>query len=294
MNLEAFYLLPLCSAVLYPIGSLFLKQALAEGAGALRTIFLSNLGIALCFLPLLPFTDAPPVWSEVAWPILTGVVFFLGQVFTILALKVGDVSVQAPLMGTKTVFVALASIFFLPEGIPSAWWWAAGITALAVFLLGNSEHTTFHHAAACVCFSLLSAAFYGLTDVLVQTRSGAFSRIPFALVMTSTTALLSCGIIPLFNAPLNQLPRSARAALCWGSLAIGVQALLLNIALAFFGRATAMNVLYSSRGLWGIILVWFAGHLFANRERESVPRAIMAKRLLGALLLCLAIVLVLA
>ena len=105
-----FYLLcPLASAILYPIGNLFLKRSIHEGGGLLRSLFVSNIVLALSFTPLLVFLREGPDWSQWHWPVLTGCCYFLGQLFTLIAIKSGDVSVQTPMMGMKLIFVAVVS-----------------------------------------------------------------------------------------------------------------------------------------------------------------------------------------
>ena len=52
-----------------------------------------------------------------------------------------------------------------------------------------------------------------------------------------------------------------------------------------------MNVLYTTRGVWGVLLVWVFGHWFANTERSLGP-AVLTRRLIGAILLLAAIALV--
>jgi len=54
--------------------------------------------------------------------------------------------------------------------------------------------------------------------------------------------------------------------------------------------ATTTNVLYNSRGVWSVVLVWWVGHWFGNTERARGP-GVMLRRLAGSLLLLSAILL---
>ena len=103
------FLLPLVSAIIYPFASLFLKRSLTEGCGLLRSAFISNMALFGVFLCALPFNDKAPEWEHIGWALIAGICFFGGQVFTFLAIRSGDVSVQAPLMGVKVIFVAFFS-----------------------------------------------------------------------------------------------------------------------------------------------------------------------------------------
>ena len=58
-----------------------------------------------------------------------------------------------------------------------------------------------------------------------------------------------------------------------------------------FGDATAMNVVYSARGVWSVAAVWLIGHWFANTEAE-LGGNVFRYRLGGAALMTAAIVLI--
>ena len=282
-------LVPMTSALLYAFGSLFLKQGLQNGSGTIRSLILTNFIMSACFMPTLAWHSGPINWSVVYWPLLTGVCFFGGQAFTVWAIKTGDVSVQTPLMGTKVVFVAAFSMFLAPEPIPLMLWVSAGITAIAVFLLGQSNELNFHAVRKAVILSLIACVFFGATDSLVAAKSTEFGRVPMMVGMMLTLSVCSLGLIPFAQAPLFRLARPAWVPMLAGSVLMGLQALILNVGLSFLGNATTMNVVYSIRGLFGILLVWFVGKRFANRERETAGTRLMQFRFAGALLLMLAI-----
>ena len=85
-----YLLAPLASALIYPFASLFLKRAIGEGAGLLRTAFLSNIVLFAVFLPALLFNQQAAQWSQLGWPLVAGMCFFGGQVFTFLAIRAGE------------------------------------------------------------------------------------------------------------------------------------------------------------------------------------------------------------
>jgi drug/metabolite transporter (DMT)-like permease len=91
---------------------------------------------------------------------------------------------------------------------------------------------------------------------------------------------------------LRTVPKPAWRPLLGGGLLIAAQGIFLITALARYGEATAVNVVYSARGLWSVLAVWWFGHWFANTERERGAAA-FRWRLFGAILLLAAIVLVL-
>lgn len=287
-----YLLAPLASALIYPFASLFLKRAIGEGAGLLRTAFLSNIVLFAVFLPALLFNQSVPQWSHLGWALLAGLCFFGGQVFTFLAIRAGDVSVQAPLMGIKVIFVAIFSFFLRPDEVPPLLWVGAALTAIAIFLLGGANLKALLENSRTVLWSLVACACFGGSDSLTGYRSADFGPIPFVIVMVSVVAIGSLALVPFFSAPLKEIPRHARNLAMLGGLAIGVQGIILNLSLAFLGQATAINIVYSTRALWGVLLVWLLGHKLGNHEAAQHGHAVMTKRLAGACLLSAAVMMV--
>jgi hypothetical protein len=60
-------------------------------------------------------------------------------------------------------------------------------------------------------------------------------------------------------------------------------------AIGTFGHATVVNIVYSSRGMWSVVLVWLVGHWFQNTERAEQGHTIMATRFAGSGLILAAI-----
>lgn len=73
---------------------------------------------------------------------------------------------------------------------------------------------------------------------------------------------------------------------------LALQAAGICYAVGVFGDATAVNIVYSIRGLWSVLAVWWIGHWFSNDE-QSLGATVLRRRLVGAVLMMLAIALVL-
>jgi hypothetical protein len=68
---------------------------------------------------------------------------------------------------------------------------------------------------------------------------------------------------------------------------------LIISSIGYFGEAARMNVVYGSRGVWSVLLVWMLGHYFSHTEtRQHLPRIVFVRRLVGATLIGAAVVLV--
>ena len=166
-------LLPLASAVVYAVGSILLKRGLLEGAGLLRSLFLSNLLLAVVYVPLTPFDPTPfPSWTTIA--IIAGVALlgFVGQALNFAALRLGDVSIATPLLGTKVLFVAAIGVVLGLEPATPAILIGAILATAAVVLVGSGATPPGggRARAAAVACALGSAFVFAAFDLLVSRR----------------------------------------------------------------------------------------------------------------------------
>ena len=105
--------LSLLASLLYTVGVLFLKRSTRWKFDPWRLTFICNLVTAVAFLPLLSLGGTIPSLVQLWQPILVALLFLSGQVFTIVALSRGDVSVATPMLGLK--------FWFRPGRRPGAW-----------------------------------------------------------------------------------------------------------------------------------------------------------------------------
>jgi drug/metabolite transporter (DMT)-like permease len=284
--------LPFFSSILYVVAALYMKQAAGLGVGVFRITFLCNWITAVLFLVLWPLGGAIPEGWPLWEPALVALAFVAGQICTFLALDRGDVSVATPVMGAKVILVALFTTVIIGEGVSMQLWVAAGLSSLGIAFLNRPAKSSAHAPIGrTIGYALLAATCYALFDVLVMKWSPAWGAGRFLPIMLLMAGLLSLGFIPMFRQPLQAIPRPGWRPVLWGGLFMGLQALLLITTLGVFGDATAVNVIYSSRGLWSVLAVWWVGAWFSNTERQ-LGWAVLRWRLAGAVLLSAAIVLV--
>jgi hypothetical protein len=162
------------------------------------------------------------------------------------------------------------------------------ITAIATALLGGGMHRTSQPIARSLLYGFSAAAAFALTDTLLQRWVHFVGFGHFAPVMFGVIALLSFALVPFFREPLSALP-----ALTWkwalgGALLLSAQAMCISYAIAVYREVTKANILYNTRGIWSVVLVWIVGHWFENSEREHGTR-VMIRRLAGAALLLSAV-----
>ena len=283
--------IPLLSALGYALAALMLKRATTDGAGPWRVSFLTNWVQAAVFSLLwLRPAEHPATATHLTHAVISGTVFFIGQIFTFLALSRGDVSVATPVLGSKVVFVALFTVLLGAAAVTPAMWTAVVLTACATALLGASGRMKREALFRSLLYGFSAAAAFALTDVLQQRWVPAWGFCHYAATMFLTVAVLSFGLIPFFREGLRALPAAAWRWTFAGGTLLSVQALGIAWCIVNLG-ATTTNVLYNSRGVWSVVLVWTVGHWFGNTER-SQGCGVMLRRLAGSALLLAAIALI--
>lgn len=285
-------LFPFIAALLYAFGALVLKRSSDLGVGLWRTTFVANLLVAGLF-SLLWLLGGPPVEKELLWqPGVIALCLFVGQLTQFLALEKGDVSVAVPVFGLKVVLVALLTPLLIGVAVGAKLWAAALLSVVGITLLNrqdasqpsrNLRVTFIAGGTGAVCFAVF--------DLLVQKWGPTWGVGRLLPCIFWINALLSFGLVFRFSAPLSAVPRRAWPWLLGGSVLLGIQSVTFVSTLAVFGRATTANVVYASRGLLSVVLVWMIGHWFKNAEQHLGP-AVMRRRLAGALMMMSAIVLV--
>ncbi len=288
----AVLVLPTLAAVLYVFGAMLVKRASDLGVGLWRTTFVVNV-ISGAVFSLLWLHGGPAVDVSLLWqPALIALCLFAGQIAQFLALERGDVTVAVPVFGLKVVLVAFFTPFLTADSVDARLWIAAVLSVMGLTFLNRKDASkppqalgvTFAAGGVCaVCFAVF--------DVLVQKWGPAWGAAHLLPCIYWMNALLSFTLITRFKAPLRAVRREAWPWLTGGAVLLGMQSVTFVSTLAIYGRATSANVVYASRGLLSVVVVWMIGHWFSSTEQHLGAR-VLRWRLLGAMLMMSAIVLV--
>jgi drug/metabolite transporter (DMT)-like permease len=291
MTIPLYIILPLIGAVVYTVAAMLFKKLLENGANLWYINFLSNIATCLFMLPVY-FSGNHHSGPIPYMPALIISLFFIaGQAFSLIALKSGDVSVATPLLGTKVLMVALFTIVLLGIPVPLLWWIASILAVVALLLLRGQDEKSKKNFVPTVVFSLLCALGFALSDIYLQKWSPMYGPDRLVFTVFIMVALLSFTFIPLFwkTKLFFKSPVSFWFAL--SIICIAIQSVLVAVALSRFGNATAVNIAFSSRGMWSVLFIWLFGGLIGNRE-HLLGKKIFWQRLAGSALILLAIVLV--
>lgn len=286
-------ILPLLAAVAFALGSMVYKRAFQEGAGIAHLAVLNNAVLGLLFLPLLAVETQPVPWGDWPFPAFTALAFLVGHLCNIISLRAGDVSVATPLLGSKVIFVAFVGWLAFGVELSLVQWIAAGLATLGVVVMGVTDLRGGNRAGLTTMLALGCAAAFAVTDGMIQAWGGRFGVWSFLALQFFALGTLSLGLLPFFGKASLRAPKAAWPWIAAGIFFSATQAILITATIAIWKDAAGANVLYSTRGIWSIALVWWAGRWLGNSERETAGGRRMAARLAGAILILSAVILTL-
>lgn len=280
--MPSYVLLTLAAAWLHAISFTLAKRLWVYSRDPFQISILSQVACGLLAALALPWAGFDAVAQMPGTLAAIGVCVVAGQVFFILALRHGDASFVVPMLGLKLFAVAGISAVLLGETYePLVYVGAAGAFA-SLFLLSDGK---LRGSLRSALFVSAAALLYGITDVLLvgAIRAGV-SPLEIGVYSLLVPAALTLPVT------LTLLPGRWRVGLPFGR-ALGSYAtvqiagmVFLMMAFGLAGKATIVNIVQTSRGLWVLAVVYGMGRLgMAGVER--LTGAQYRKRAVGALLL---------
>lgn len=285
-----YLLVPLVAAVAFAVGSLVYKRAFAEGAGIAHAVILNNVALAVAFLPLFWVDSRPVPWGLVHLPAITATTFVLGHLLNVLSLRLGDVSVATPLLGAKVVMVALLGRVVFDWPVAPAQFVAAALATGGVLVMGAADWHGGRRTGLTILLALGCALCFAFTDVLIQLWAAPFGTFNFLPLLFLALAAESLVFLPFLGRASLRAPKAAWKWIGLATICSALQAILVTWSIGHWRDAAGVNVVYGTRGLWSLALVWWAGRWFGNTERASVGRRTFALRVAGGVVILAAVV----
>ena len=133
---------------------------------------------------------------------------------------------------------------------------------------------------------------FSIFDVLIQhfcsTPEATWSTGRFLPLMFWFVAFYTLLFLIGFQREVFDVASIRRPLLIGGSL-IAMQAICVVFTLSVFGDAPRVNVVYSMRGIWGVVLAWAVARTIGGSEAD-LSRKTMGLRLCGATLITVSVV----
>ena len=292
MHFPFHLLLPLLASILFVCGLLFTKRAAQAGVNPWTVTFLANFWSTITFSSLWILGGTMQPWFMLWQPAVIAILYMLGLVFTFSAIEHGDVSVATPVFGIKVLIVAILVTLFGGEILPALVWYAAGLAVLGIALIQWTGYGTHRRRILfTLLFASLAACSFATFDVLVQKWAPAWGPGRFLPCVYWIVGLLSLGFLPAVQFDLLK-NKEIRTSLIAGTILIALQAMCIVFTLSAFGDATRVNVVYATRGLWGVLLAWMVAKKWGGAEAK-LPQKLMWIRLTGAIILTTAVIIAL-
>jgi drug/metabolite transporter (DMT)-like permease len=276
--------------VLVVFGLLNLQKAQQKGVSTWTSMIVVCWASA-CVFPALAFIGGTmqPV-SQLWQPAIIGALFLAGQLFTFLAVDRGDVSIAAPVLGVKVLIVPAMAPFFVNEVLPAKVWIAAAVAVVGIgFVQARDRSIERSLILASVGFALLAACSMTLFDLLIQRWAPAWGAGYFLPIAFGFAAVLSLAFVRLADRPSDLRQKGVIPLLAIAAFLMAVQAIGMTVTLGLYGDATRVNIVYSLRGLWGVLLTWVVARQLADSEKTPGNRT-MTMRLIGAMLIGVSVV----
>lgn len=287
-------LIPLIAGALYSVASLFIRKASLAGLRPMVQMAVTSLACVAFIVPFQMATRPGGLPDSWLFPAIYAVAFFLGQFFAVLTLRFGDSSIQTPLMGTKVLIVPVVVSILFRRALPPQLWTAAVLATVGVAVISAARGAMRGVQRRAILAALCSALFFAIADVIVAEFGPRMPDEAFAAAGFILVALLMIPYVAITRWIHPDAFAGLRAGGRWlalGTLFFTMQFALMITVLSRFGDAPRFNVLYSSRGLWSVVLLFSVNALGAGHHMERAGTGLVVRRLIGAGLLTAAVAL---
>lgn len=288
---DVFY--PFIAAVFYCGSVMLVKYASqSQTLSGLSMLVMNNLLSGIVFIPAIFFeTDFPDI--SIIWqPIIASIFCAIGNIATFTCAERGEVSLMTPLMGIKTLMVVMFARVFLDINLPHTITVAGIICCVAVFIMSFSINSLrSKKLGVTILLAMIACISYALCDVFIQKYAPNFTR---NTMLSLTSVAMPLSIIPLLPKFFKEVSISDKKTLFLGggsAVLMIVEMYLMFISISGELGASLCNILYNTRGLLSVILIYFVGKRFVKLRELSNASAI--QRSVGAIMILIAVIIAL-
>lgn len=276
------------------VGQNFWLRELQTREGPWRYSFLVNAAPIMGGLLWWLFFPPSLSWRLVIGSFYVSAPAIAGMLLLGLAVYYGDISHVGSVIGAKPLIVTALGAALGFETVTRDFWAASGLLLLALFLITGSREVLRRPWRLLEKNLLLAVGFcvsYGLSDLITRQQMADHGLDPFDFIIMNwiVRAGLTGGVVAAHC--LRRRERfwpSRLSTVVWTLPATFLHGFAFTAALKFTNSAILTNVLVSIRGFLAVIAVAVLGRWGLVR-REPMTRAVLFARIVGSLLVCLAV-----
>lgn len=282
-------LYPIFAALCYTLGVIIIKySSQTKALSATSLLVINNLLSGLVFIPQIFFATKLPELNIVWQPLLAGAFCALGNLTTFICAERGEVSLMTPIMGVKILFVLMFSAMMLHTHLPFSIMLAGALCCIAVFIMGWTKQSGSKGKLFFTIFlAIIACASYAICDVIMQKCAPSFST---KAMLSLTTMPITLSIIPFIPKFFKEVKSTNATAISIGMLSatflVG-ESYLMFISITGKVGAALCNILFNTRGVIAIILVYILGRKIA--KMQELDKTLAIRRTLGATLILVSI-----
>ncbi len=285
---------PFIAAVFYCASVILVK--LASNTGTLSgtsVLVMNNTLSGIVFIPAIFFEAQFPDISIIWQPLIASAFCAIGNIATFICAEKGEVSLMTPIMGIKILFVIMFARIMLDIELPHAITIAGALCCIAIFIMGYTKHSLRSpKLMITVTLAMTACISYAACDIFIQKYAPNFTS---NAMLSLTSIAMPLSIIPLLPSFVKDVKKSSRKTLALGAGSAAlmiVEMYLMFLSISGEVGAALCNILYNTRGLISVLLIYFLGKHFANLKELSDKSALW-RRCVGALMIMLAVFIVL-
>ncbi|MFD2256206.1 hypothetical protein ACFSSA_05935 [Luteolibacter algae] len=282
--------LPLIGAALHPLLGAMVQRATRQGIRLPVVLGVANL-ITLAVFGIYLKPDFSEGFHPVdALAVFNGILYFWGQWFSVQSVRKGDLVVHSSALGFKVLIVAILSAGVGLEKAGAGLIGGAVLAAIAVYLVAGATAERWKENRLTVWLTLVACLIFGTNDFLTGWKSNEIGAARWLILMMATAGVLSIGMLhPRWKDVRDVFGNSVSAwPVAGAGIAMGLQALVVNIAFSKFGEPALSNIAYSTRGVMAVFFVWGIWVL-----KGQGKGGLSGRQLLGAAMMVAALAMVL-
>lgn len=285
MGMASYIVLALFAAVAYSLANLFSKFS------SKHTISDQSVFLFYYYLTLLPFLFLVPVFFDVhfplpsAWPWiwLYGLIFFIGNILSTLALYRFDSSTFAAFTQLRPAFLALLAFWFLGEQFPSAHYLLMGLMFVGAILTTLDERMNLKNLfGAGLLLLIILQFFHALSQLFAGFALQSMNSFSIVFWGNLASFVFALALIPWLRQRLKIRFSQAKPMLISGFFTVASLVLLFT---AFQSNLTLSSAISKLSVPVIVLVLTFLASAFKPNLLEHHPPRVYLMRAIGIILI---------